>query len=91
MQETSSQRTFTLENGDTAYLKVFQPSKPYGVWPGADRVMRRWEICRKGGGSALVRCTKEEARALEVRLGEIERVGFYEHPTVGLVVCELHS
>ena len=53
MKLKSCQRTFELPNGDTAYLKVFEFSKPYGMWPGNDRVMRRWEICRKNSGGAV--------------------------------------
>lgn len=53
MQLTKSERTFKLPDG-TAFLKVFQPSAPYGGWPGNSHTIRVWER-HHAGNSAIVR------------------------------------
>lgn len=89
MKLVKTERTFVLDNGDIAFLRVHQISPPNGVvWPGCDRVLRVWSINRKSEGSSIVRCTAYEMRELEEKLGEITTLAFHTHPTIGLVVYD---
>lgn len=65
-------------------LRIFQPSEPHGVWPGNSIIVRSWEIC-ESGQTAYRKCNETEMRGFEDRLGELERVEFMLHPSLGLV------
>jgi hypothetical protein len=81
------ERHYEAKDGSRYTLRVLQPSEPYGVWPGNDRVIRKWTACLNGSTS-YEPASKKMIIVLERGLGETKNFGFLTHPTLGLVTFE---
>lgn len=78
----------SYEDGEISLLlRIVQPSKPHGGWPGNKETIRIWQI-RNKGEVVYRRVTNEKALELERMLGEIDvdAAAFREHPTLGTVL-----
>lgn len=77
---------FDTDTGRPVTLRVIQPSKSHGGWPGSDYQIREWKICRPGTAHMDV-CTDEEVLEFEglACLLDPKNVCFVEHPTLGRV------
>jgi hypothetical protein len=84
MKTIEENRTYELNDGRLASLRVKQPSKRHNSWPGNVTVIRQWQVFDKGKTVARC-CTEAEIRSLELELGELPAFDIIDHATLGLV------
>lgn len=71
-------------------LRVIEPSKAHGGWPGNNYQIREWKICRPGTYH-MDACTDQEMFDFEQLFGQVSHadLGFADHPTLGRVAVRL--